>query len=266
MLGVALSFAAAGGAHAQFAPSDLDLTRERQERRLEEQQRRLQELQSLPGRAAPVEPQPSAVPAQCFDIQRIELQGATMMDARSRIRLLAPFEGRCLGPADLNEVLRAVTAYYLDRGYVTSRAYLPEQNLGSGALQVIVIEGTLEGVDPGPDSGLTPRELDGAFPGRTGAVLDLRELEQLVDQLNRLPSNRAGVELVPGEAVGGSRALIVNQPDKPWRLSVARHNDGQRSTGEQQWALGFELDSPLGLADQVMLRTGADYRAPGERA
>ncbi|WP_353477532.1 POTRA domain-containing protein, partial [Pseudomonas aeruginosa] len=27
-----------------------------------------------------------------------------------------------------------------------------------------------------------------SFPGRTGELLDLRELEQLVDQLSRLPS------------------------------------------------------------------------------
>jgi hemolysin activation/secretion protein len=256
---------ATSSASAQL-PGDLELTRERQGRLLEEQRRRLEELQSLPGPAKEPSPKAPVVPARCFDIRHIELKGTMLIDASDRATLVAPFEGRCLGPADFNEVLRSVTAYYLDRGYVTSRAYLGEQDLSGGVLEVIVIEGLLEGVVPGSDSRITPRELEQAFPGHAGTILDLRELEQLVDQLNRLPSNQAGVELVPGEVVGGSRALIVNQPDKPWRLTATRHNDGQRSTGEQQWALGLELDSPLGLADQMLLRTGADYRAPHDRA
>ncbi|THF63547.1 ShlB/FhaC/HecB family hemolysin secretion/activation protein [Pseudothauera rhizosphaerae] len=238
-------------------PGDLDLSRERQERLLQEQQRRLQELHQLPG-AVPKPAEPPVEPGKCFEIRRIELKGATLPDAEERRQLVAPFEGRCLAAGDLNELLRRITDWYLDRGYVTSRAYLPEQELGSGTLEVIVVEGQLESIEPGPDSGLTARELDMAFPGREGELLNLRELEQLVDQLNRLPSNRATIELTPGEAVGASRAVIANSPEKPWRLTFTRHNDGQRSTGEQQWVAGLELDSPLGLADQFMVRGGAD--------
>lgn len=253
--------------HAQgMLPGDLDLSRERQERLLEEQERRLRELQQLPG-AAPERPAgPPAVPERCFDIGRIDLKGATLPGAAERARLVAPFEGRCLAAGDLDELLRRITNWYIDRGYVTSRAYLPEQDLSSGTLEIVVVEGRLEGIAPGPGSGLAPRELDMAFPGRAGEHLNLRELEQLVDQLNRLPSNRATVELTPGETVGGSRAVIANQPDKPWRLSFTRHNDGQRSTGQQQWSVGLELDSPLGLADQFMMRGGANAREVHTRA
>lgn len=262
-----LCLAGLSSLHAQaLLPGELDMSRERQERLLEEQERRLRELRQLPG-AAPAPAEPTApVPTQCFDIRRIELKGATLPDAEARRRLIAPFEGRCLAAGDLNELLRNITDFYIDRGYVTSRAYLPEQDLGSGTLEVVVVEGRLEGVAPGDGSGLSGRELEMAFPGRAGEFLNLRELEQLVDQLNRLPSNRAAVELTPGETVGGSKALIANQPDKPWRLSFTRHNDGQRSTGQQQWAVGLELDSPLGLADQFMARAGANAREDRARA
>ena len=98
-------------------------------------------------------------------------------------------------------------------------------------------------------------------PWATAAALrelNLRELEQLVEQLNRLPSRQAQLELVPGEQVGGSRVQLQGQRSKPWRVSLARHNDGQLSTGEQQWGLGLDWDSPLGLADQLSLRAGRD--------
>ncbi|MGK6670264.1 POTRA domain-containing protein [Pseudomonas aeruginosa] len=38
--------------------------------------------------------------------------------------MLAPYQGRCLGVGQLNALLKAVTDHYLDRGYVTTRAYL----------------------------------------------------------------------------------------------------------------------------------------------
>lgn len=237
-------------------PGDLDLIRERQQRLLEEQQRRLEELQQLPGKPLVTPAEPSQPDERCFDIREITLQGADLIGATERERLLAPFVGQCLGVGQLDALLKAITDYYLDRGYVTTRAYLPQQDLSDGSLEVLVVEGRLEGLDSSELA--SERELAMAFPGKTGEILDLRELEQLVDQLGRLPSRQAQLELLPGEAVGGSRVQLAGEREKPWRVSFNRHNDGQSSSGEQQWGMGLDWDSPLGLADQISLRGGGD--------
>jgi hemolysin activation/secretion protein len=248
------SIAPAVAATAQ-TPGDLDLIRDRQERLLQEQQRRLEELRQLPGKAEP-SPVAPAAEEHCFEIRHIRLEGASLLGEADRQALLAPFEGRCLGSGQLNALLKAITDHYIGRGYVTTRAYLPQQDLADGELEVIVIEGRLEGLDSSALA--SDRELAMSFPGQAGEVLNLRELEQLVDQLGRLPSRRAQLELVPGEAVGGSRVRLEGQRDKPWRVSLNRHNDGDASTGEQQWGAGLDWDSPLGLADQLSLRGGGD--------
>ncbi|MFB4391823.1 ShlB/FhaC/HecB family hemolysin secretion/activation protein [Pseudomonas sp. LS_2] len=240
------------------SPGDQDLIRDRQDRLLQEQQRRLEELRNLPGQAAPAPTQPTPEDTRCFTIRTIELKGADSLSETERERVLQPFIGQCLGVTQLNALLKAITDHYLDRGLVTSRAYLPQQDLSGGHLQVLVVEGRLEGLLPDPDSGLSERELAMAFPGHSGQVVDLREIEQMVDQLNRLPSNKAQMELTPGQAVGGSQVRVRNQAQKPWRASLTRNNDGQRSTGEQQMGIGLEWDSPLGLADQLVLRGGHD--------
>ena len=239
-------------------PGDQDLIRDRQNRLLEEQQRRLQELQDLPGKAQ--KPQAPATPAdtRCFPINDIELKGADSLPASDRERLLKPYIGQCLGVTQLNELLKAITDYYLGKGRVTSRAYLPQQDLSSGHLQVLVVEGKLEALRSAEGSTVTERELAMAFPGKVGEALNLREIEQLVDQLNRLPSKQAQMELTPGKQVGGSDVVVKNTAQKPWRASLSRNNDGQKSTGEQQWGAGLEWDSPLGLGDQLMLRGGHD--------
>ncbi|AZF34981.1 Channel-forming transporter/cytolysins activator of TpsB family [Pseudomonas sp. R4-39-08] len=245
-------------AFAAPTPGDQDLIRDRQNRLLEEQQRRLQELQDLPGKAIKPEAPATSADTRCFPIQDIELKGADSLPASDRARLLKPYIGQCLGVSQLNELLKAITDYYLGKGRVTSRAYLPQQDLSSGHLQVLVVEGKLEALKSAEGSTVTERELAMAFPGKVGEALNLREIEQLVDQLNRLPSKQAQMELTPGSQVGGSDVVVKNTAQKPWRASLSRNNDGQKSTGEQQWGAGLEWDSPLGLGDQLMLRGGHD--------
>ena len=245
-------------ATAAPTPGDQDLIRDRQNRLLEEQQRRLQELQDLPGKEA--KPQAPALPAdtRCFPIKDIEIKGADSLAASDRERLLKPYIGQCVGVSQLNELLKVITDYYISKGRVTSRAYLPQQDLSTGHLQVLVVEGKLEALKSAEGSTVTDRELAMAFPGKVGEALNLREVEQLVDQLNRLPSKQAQMELTPGQQIGGSDVVVKNTAQKPWRASLSRNNDGQKSTGEQQWGAGLEWDSPLGLADQLMLRGGHD--------
>ncbi|CRM21140.1 ShlB/FhaC/HecB family hemolysin secretion/activation protein [Pseudomonas sp. 44 R 15] len=259
LLGVCLlTFFTLNSAFAAPTPGDQDLIRDRQNRLLEEQQRRLEELKDLPGKAD--KPQAPATPAdtRCFPIKDIELKGADSLPASERERLLKPYVGQCLGVSQLNDLLKAITDYYLGKGRVTSRAYLPQQDLSTGHLQVLVVEGKLEALRSAEGSTVTERELAMAFPGKVGEALNLREIEQLVDQLNRLPSKQAQMELTPGKQVGGSDVVVKNTAQKPWRASLSRNNDGQKSTGEQQWGAGLEWDSPLGLGDQLILRGGHD--------
>lgn len=243
---------------AAWTSAEQDLIRHRQDLLLQEQQRRLEELKSLPGKpAAPMRPSAPAG-TRCFTIQTIELKGAESLSGSERRRLTQPYLGQCLGVSQLNELLKRVTDLYIENGLVTSRAYLPQQDLSKGYLQVLVVEGRLEKLRSGANSGLSDLELAMTFPGREGQLINLREIEQMVDQINRLPSNQAQMELTPGQDVGGSDVLVKNAPQKPWRVNLLRSNYGQRSTGEQQWGAGLEWDSPLGLADQLAVRGGYD--------
>jgi len=259
-----LAYMSLNSATAAPTPGDQDLIRDRQNRLLEEQRRRLEELQDLPGKGTQSPAPDTPADNRCFAIKDIQLQGADSLSASDRARLLKPYVGQCLGVSQLNELLKVITDFYIAKGRVTSRAYLPQQDLSSGHLQVLVVEGKLEGLKGAQGSTVTDRELAMAFPGKVGEPLNLREVEQLVDQLSRLPSKQAHMELTPGSQVGGSDVVVKNTPQKPWRASLSRNNDGQKSTGEQQWGAGLEWDSPLGLADQLILRGGHDAMRPPE--
>ncbi|WP_438826649.1 ShlB/FhaC/HecB family hemolysin secretion/activation protein [Pseudomonas putida] len=254
---VALTMCAAKSTFAA-TPGEQDLIRDRQDRLLQEQQRRLDELRDLPGQQASPPSAPPATDKRCFPVDTIEIKGADSLSQAERERLVQPWLGQCMGVEQLNALLKAITDHYLAIGQVTSRAYLPQQDLTTRHLEVQVVEGRLEGLKSVDGSGLSARELAMTFPGTVGKRLNLRDIEQMVDQLNRLPSNQAKMELKPGNTVGGSTVEVRNTPTKPWRANLSRNNEGQRATGEQQWGYGLEWDSPLGMADQLLVRGGHD--------
>src|SRR5574343_2082663 len=66
--------------------------------------------------------------ARTILITNIVLVGDRVLSAADRERIISPFIGLELGPKRLDLLLRKLTAAYIDRGYVTTRAYLGPQN------------------------------------------------------------------------------------------------------------------------------------------
>lgn len=245
-------------------PGDRDLIRDRQQQLLQEQQRRLDELQQLPGKTLPAEPAPQPDEQRCFTIRTVVLKGAEHLSAADQERLVAPYRDQCLSVAQINTLLKAITHHYLQMGYVTTRAYLPAQELGAGQLTIVVVEGRLESLDSSALA--SSRELAMAFPGTTGEVLNLRELEQLVDQLSRLPSRQVELELAPGAQLGDSRVGLKGERLKPWRLSATRNNGDKNAGGKD---VAFTTDKSLEGKGQIGSSgwsvSGYDYRKEREQ-
>jgi len=74
----------------------------------------------------------------CFEINSIDVKGVVSISNVKLEKTLLKYNSRCLSLAHINELLKAITGLYFDRGYVTSRAYLPKQDLSTGTLTIRV--------------------------------------------------------------------------------------------------------------------------------
>lgn len=219
-------------------------------------------------------PDDSAVPAgppaeksgaggPCIAIKRVEVEGVRQFTASSIASLTAPFQGKCVGVAQINNLLRSLTYLYLDKGFVTSRAFVPEQNIAeTKVLRLIVVEGGLSAIYlngvAAPYSGM----LATAFPGMQGKIANIRDIEQGLDQINRLASNHAKSSMLPGKDDGTSILNVENRPGLPLHVSLSNSNLGQKSTGYAQSNASFSADNLFGLNDALAFtytRTGPDY-------
>src|SRR6202011_4600055 len=84
------------------------------------------------------------------------------------------YENRPLGVSDINILMETLTRAYVNKGYITTRVYLPEQDIKGGILKLQVLEGRLASFST---STLKKSELFTAFPTQPGEIV--RSFERL---------------------------------------------------------------------------------------
>lgn len=234
----------------------------------EAEQQRLETLGRMTPKPAQTEAQqPAASGGQkagpCFAITHVEVEGVKQFSATAVDTVTAPYANRCVGVGEINSLLRDLTHLYLNKGFVTSRVYVPAQDIaGTKVLRLVAVEGTLSDIyingKPAPGSGM----LATAFPGMKGHITNLRDIEQGLDQINRLSSNNAKTAMLPGKTDGTSILNIENKPDHPWHLSFGNSNLGQEQTGYSKSSASVGYDNLFGINDQWNFsyeHSGPDY-------
>jgi hemolysin activation/secretion protein len=200
-------------------------------------------------RAAPEAPAVTPKGA-CHEIREIEILNSPHLRDSARAMINQRFAGQCLGVSEITEILGLITKDYVEQGYVTARAYLPAQDLTQGKLTIEVVEGRISKfkID---DNGANSVPVGSIFPGREGKVLNLRDLEQGIDQINQLRSNNARLEIVPGETPGDSSVVVHNEPTRPVHLLASYDNQGQAGTGAQEASATVSFDNLAKLGEQL---------------
>ncbi len=229
------------------------LQKQQRELLLQEQERARGSVPGVGGQdlRQPAVPSGGRDDGRCRQIDELVIDGGELLRRRVAETLAEKYVGRCLGVGDIEAILASITADYIEQGYITARAYLPAQDLVSGRLTIVVVEGEIEAYRlDGEGAGRI--FVPGAFPGAAGDKLNLRDLEQGIDQLNRLASNRASMEILPGSAPGKSIVVIRNARSLPAHAYLGYDNLGSRSTGKRAYTLTATLDAPLGLNERWM--------------
>lgn len=271
MLGLALALCwPDAGVFAQEAANRDAALEQREQRERIEQWRREQERRALQT-GAPVEtrwlpPLPAEKP--CFVIQRVRIEAAaeaapSEAQAHQRLPLtplLGPvastpgYEGVCLGADSLTRLRDNLQARLQARGYLTSALTIAAQDLRSGELVLTLEPGLVEAVAV---EGARPEARMGAnaLALHPGEPLNLRDIEQTLENLARLPSQSARFVIEPGTQASGSivRILPLQPEARLWRVSAGAERADGTDYGDVQLTAQLGLDHALGLSDQLGL-------------
>jgi hemolysin activation/secretion protein len=190
-------------------------------------------------------------------VTHIEVLGSTVFSEDEFRRLVAPYENREVTTEDLEELRRAITLLYVNKGYVNSGAVLPDQSVLGGVVHYHVIEGRLsdihvEGTRWFRDSYLANRIALGAGPPFN--MNPLRDRLQLLLQDPRL--ERLNAELKPGEKPGDARLDVQVQEANPIKVWTEFNNYQPPVVGAERGLVTVAHQNLTGNGDTALVTYG----------
>ena len=203
---------------------------------------------------------PSNKNGTSFYIKQIQLDGVPK-ELSFLNKIARKHEQKHVTVSDITNIRNAFQRKLLDKGYVTSQVYIPEQNLNAGTLQFMVMPGRVEDIRYSASSAHGPWRT--AFPVRPGDILNIRDVEQGLEQMKRVSSQSVTMKLLPGTSVGTSIIELSIKQDKPVHGSISFDNSGLESTGVYQGSFTSSFDQVFRANDTFTMSLSGDLSGSG---
>lgn len=190
----------------------------------------------------------------CFTIQQVELSGEAtgaftwVLDALTAPDGLDGPLRRCLGAGGIGVLAQRAQHAVVARGFVSSRVMVEPQDLSQGRLALTVVPGRIWEVRFAHPSASHP-SAQMALPAQPGDLLNLRDIEQALENFKRVPGVAVDIQIVPADEPGLSDLVIDWKQDRPVRFQLSLDDSGSRSTGRYQGSATLSLNNPFSLND-----------------
>ena len=241
----------------QRQKNDLQLQHQQErERQLRQQQEAQPDVRLPRSQAAVLSGQIPVSETPCFNIQRIVLRG-NMADqfsyaldsvTQGRDTVL----GRCLGVAGINTVMARVQNVLVEQGYITTRVLAAKQDLKRGELVLTLVPGKVRSIVFAPSASNRGTQWN-AVPMARGDMLNVRDIEQALENFKRVPTVEADIQILPATGddaqLGDSDLVIAYQQAMPLRIALSLDDSGSKSTGKYQGGVTLSYDNGFTLND-----------------
>ena len=168
-----------------------------------------------------------------------------------------------LGAQSINLLMKAAQNELIDRGYTTTRILAQPQDLSKGTLTLTVVPGRIRHIQVDQSKAEQTHAdraiLFNALPFKEGDILNLRDIEQGLENLKRVPTVEADIQIAPGQAPNESDIHIQwSQRTIPLRVNLAVDDSGSEATGKYQGTATLSIDTPFRLNDLFYMSYGQD--------
>ena len=207
----------------------------------------------------PTRPAMSAAPGASFMVNGFKITGNTVLpeaDLKSKLSVLV---GKKLNLQQLRDAADQISDYYRANGYLIARAYIPQQEIRLGIVEMQIIEGRRDKINLKTDANpIVNSSVQVDFIGQAipqNAVISEAELERALLLLSDTPGvSNVQSNLEPGSAPGTSDLNLTTTSGPRFFGSVDADNFGSRYSGTDRVGITAGLNSLTGYGDQLTFR------------
>jgi hemolysin activation/secretion protein len=206
------------------------------------------------------EVRPQLRPANNFSmsLSGVRFTGNTQIMETDLQLLIVDNLGKRLDFNGLQAVADSVSNFYRGKGFFVARAYLPQQEIKDGIIEIAVLEGRVGATTVKQEGNVRASAevaqglLNTNVP--VGSIVQEKALERAALLANDLPGIDASLSLDPGAQVGDTNVTLTTKEGRLFTASVDLDNHGNRFTGQYRLGTTLNFNSPFGIGDQLSLR------------
>jgi hemolysin activation/secretion protein len=194
--------------------------------------------------------QPKRAPGLQVMVTSIRVDGNTVLSQEELNTITAPYEKRELSTEDLEQLRRALTQAYIDKGYVNSGAIIPDQSIKDGQLTYRIIEGKLTDIHIEGTKYFLPFYFRQRIEQSAGPPLNIRPLKERLEILlqdNRI--QRLNSELKPGLKPGEATLDVRVEEASPFKAWAEFNNFQSPTVGAERGLGTVAVENPFGIGD-----------------
>ncbi len=194
--------------------------------------------------AAGAQQAPANPPQAGFDVLEYVIEGNSKLADVEIERAVMPFLGERKTGRDVEDARAALEKVYQDAGYLTVVVSIPEQEVGSGAVTLMVTEATVDRLRIRGAQYHLSSELRARLPELAeGKVPHFPQVQRELEAVNRNPNLKATPVLKPGRAVGTVAVQLDVEDELPLHGSVDFSNRQSANTTPQRLAGNLRYDN-----------------------
>ncbi len=152
----------------------------------------------------------------------------------------------------LDALTTTISRFYREKGYFLARAYIPEQTVKDGIVQINIVEGFLDQVVYKGNHLYQTEQLQKVFKPFLGQPIYKPAIEQTLFTLNDYPGLSSKMIFGPG-LKPGSAALQLDVTEIASINQFSFDNFGSIYTGEYRWRYHHQSNNLFGQADSLQL-------------
>lgn len=166
---------------------------------------------------------------------------------------LASRVGQPLTLGGLNQMVREAVVAYRKSDLPVVDVLVPEQEITSGILQLVIIEGRLGDVIVEGAGTAESRALARQIRTKRGEVIRESNLTDDLNWINKHPNRQVDLVFTPGSGYGETDVILRNQSSKDLIGYLSLENSGTSALGEARGIFGASWTGPLFLGMNSIL-------------
>ncbi len=187
----------------------------------------------------------------CFFVNEIIFEGNKIYSQKRLLNQVKKFLNKNICGNGILELTSVLNKFYIKNGYITTQSYVKPQNISSGKVIISIIEGEIEYVDFAENSFKNRLTNFMINPAKQGKNTNIKDIDQLTENLQSLQSFDFKTELDAGSKNGLTRLKIKGRQKFPIIFSANLDNTGAKNTGKWKKSFGLTEENLLGIGEEI---------------